>query len=350
MAYLGRIASGTQRGMDRTRNARIGLQAAVLWAAFAGSVAMSMFLTHDAGAGSAIWTANGFAVGGLLILPRPWSLAVFAACVATQFGLGLAAGHGLARAGTTTVINVGAMALAAFLTQRYCGIGARRLGVVRLTRILVFAVAPSATLAGLAAAIASLAISHRPFTDVWRDWVVSGGAGMAVVLPSLLLAARFGQYRDFHRTWVETVGLFLALAALTAAIFLQTDLPLFFLIFPAVTFIAFRLGPPGAALAGFVVGAIALPLTLLGHGPAVLSRNLDFAGQVRLAEAFVAAVLVSSVATGTALADQNRLRRLLIWRDRSARSSRQRAQAAERVASLLAVRASGGNPRAGDLA
>jgi len=336
--------------MDRTRIARNGLMAAVLWAAFAGSVAMSMFLSHDAGAGSAIWTANGFAVGALLILPRPWSLAVLAACVASQFGLGIVAGHGLARVAVTSTINAGEMVLAALLTQRFCGIGARRLGIVRLTRILIFAVAPSATLGGLAAAIAQMAISPRPFTDVWRDWLVSGGMGMAVVLPGLLLAARFGQYRDFHRSWIETAGLFLALAALTAAVFMQTALPLFFIIFPAVTFIAFRLGPPGAALAGFVVGGVALPLTLLGHGPAALARNLDFAGEVRLAEAFVAAILVSGVATGTALADQNRLRRLLVWRDRSARSSRQRAQAAERVAGLLAVRASGGNPRAGDLA
>ncbi|MBS0411022.1 MAG: MASE1 domain-containing protein [Proteobacteria bacterium] len=335
--------------MDSTRIARTGPQAAGLLAAFAGSIAMSMFLSRDGDAGSAIWTANGFLVGALLILPRPWAAAVLAASIAVQAGLGMVAGHPPARTIVLTLVNGGQCLFAAWLTQRYCGIHARRLGLVRLTRILVFAVLPSAVIGGLAAAIIGLAFPHRLFVPVWRDWAVSGGLGMALVLPGLLLAARFGQYRDFRRSGVETAGLFAGLAALTLAVFLQSELPLFFVVFPAVTLIAFRLGPPGAALAGLLVGAVALPLTLLGDGPAALARVLDFPAQVRLAEAFVAAVLITGVATASALADQNRLRRLLIWRDRSARASRQRAQEAERIAALVGVRG-GGKARGGDLA
>jgi integral membrane sensor domain MASE1 len=335
--------------MDRTRIARTGLQAAVLLAAFAGSIAMSMFLSGAGGAGSVIWTANGFLVGALLILPRSWAAAVLAAAIALQAGMGLAAGHPPVRTIILSLLNGGQCVFAAWLTQRFCGIHARRLGLVRLSRILIFAALPSAVIGGLAAALVSLPLSDRPFVQVWRDWAVSGGLGMALVLPGLLLAARFGQYRDFRRGMVETTGLFAGLAALTLAVFLQTDLPLFFAIFPAVTLIVFRLGPPGAALAGLVVGAIALPLTLMGAGPAALARVLDSAAQVWLAEAFVAAVLVTGVATATALADQNRLRRLLVWRDRSARASRQRAQEAERIAALVGVRG-GGKARPGDLA
>ncbi len=67
----------------------------------------------------------------------------------------------------------------------------------------------------------------------------------------------------------------------------------------------------------------------------MLADHLDFAGRVRLTQGFVGAVLFTGGATAGALADQTRLRRLLVWRDQSARNSRLRAQEAERMASLF---------------
>ena len=94
---------------------------------------------------------------------------------------------------------------------------------------------------------------------------------MAIVVPTLLLVAREAQYKEFRRTPLEVVGLLAGVSGLTGAVFYQSEAPLQFTVFPAMTLIAFRLGPPGAAVAGFLVAMISLPLVMLGHGPAVLS-------------------------------------------------------------------------------
>ena len=321
--------------MLTAKAARYGYQAVGLWLAFAGSVALSVLLSRHGGAGAALWTANGFLAGALIILPKPWNYWVLGLCAVSQVGISLLAGDSLIRVLCVTPVSLIQCVLAAVLALRFCGVGARRLGMTRLSRLFVFSIIPAAVAGGFLAAVVRVLVFHADFLETWRDWLISGGLGLAVVLPGVLLATRFAQYRDFRRSWTEVVSLFAGLAILTFAVFIQSELPVFFAIFPAVTLIAFRLGPPGAAVAGFVVGVIALPLTLLGHGPAMLADHLDFAGRVRLTQGFVGAVLFTGGATAGALADQTRLRRLLVWRDQSARNSRLRAQEAERMASLF---------------
>jgi hypothetical protein len=114
-------------------------------------------------------------------------------------------------------------------------------------------------------------------------------------------------------------------------VFYQSEAPLQFTIFPALTLIAFRLGPPGAAVAGFLVAMISLPLVMLGHGPAILSPTLDAVGRVRLTEAVVVAGIFTTLATAGAVADQTRLRRLMLDRDRAIRTTRARARQAEQL-------------------
>ncbi|MGA0601635.1 MASE1 domain-containing protein [Caulobacter sp. KR2-114] len=330
--------------MDVPRNARQVSEAIGLWAAFAGSVAVSILLGRHGGHGAALWTANGFLVSALLILPRPHAAAVLAACIASQAAIGLVAGDPLLRVSVSTAINIGGCVLTAWLAHRYCGIKARRLGLVRLARILVLAALPASFVASLAAALTFRLFSARPAAEVFGDWMLSSVLGLAMVLPAVLLAARQGQYREFRRPLWETLGLFAGLGALTVLVFYQAQLPVLFAVFPAVTLIAFRLGPPGAAVAGFFVGMIALPLTLFGHGPATLARSLDFAGQIRLTQTFVCCVMFTGVGTAIALADQTRLRRMLIQRDRVARVSRQRALDAERLAAAVGARPEPGHP------
>jgi integral membrane sensor domain MASE1 len=318
--------------MPSLRDARQAIEAFGIWAAFAGSVAVSVLLSRDGGHGAALWTANGFLVSALLILPRRPAVAVLAACALSQAAIGALAGDPPVRFLVATAINIGECGLTAWLSLRFCGINARRLGLVRLMRILVLAAIPGSFVGSLAAALVYPMFSQRTFADTFSDWMISSVLGLAMVLPAVLLAARHARYREFYRPWWEILGLFSGLAGLTALVFYQAQWPVLFAVFPAVTLIAFRLGPPGAAAAGFAVGMIALPLTLFGHGPAMLAQGLDFAGQIRLAQVFVCCVLFTGVGTAVALADQTRLRRMLVRRDRIARQSRQRALDAERMA------------------
>jgi len=279
-----------------------------------------------------LWTATGFLAGGLILLPPAWSPAFMAACVVAQFVVGMLLGEDAVLSLIFSAANLVVGGATAFLALRLCGVRARRLSLARLTRLLVFAIVPSTVGGALIAGAVGAAMYQRDFVTVWRDWMMAGGLGLAIVLPAVLLAARFAQYREFRRSWVETVGLGVSLVAMTFGIFYQTRLPLLFALTPMVTLIAFRLGPPGAAVAAFLIGSIALPLTVMGRGPTVMADGLDIADRVHLAQAFVVVCLFTGVATAGALADQVRLRRLLIWRDRAARSARARAQEAERFA------------------
>ncbi len=155
---------------------------------------------------------------------------------------------------------------------------------------------------------------------------------MAIVLPALLLAVRNGQYKEFDRSLVETAAILTGLSALVVGVFLERDLPLQFAIFPALTVIAVRLGPPGAAAAGLLTAMIALPLAMLGQGPATLSVGLDAVGRVWLTELVVAAALISTLVTAIAVGEQTRLRQLMLGRDRAARAARLRARRAENAA------------------
>jgi integral membrane sensor domain MASE1 len=168
---------------------------------------------------------------------------------------------------------------------------------------------------------------------------------MAIVLPALLLAARTGQYKEFDRSPLEAAAILGGLGALVVGVFLERDLPLQFAIFPALTVIAVRLGPPGAAAAGLLTALVALPLTLLGHG----APALDTVGRVRLTELIIATALFTTLVTAIAIGEQTRLRQLMLGRDRAARAARERARRAESAAAQAHVRAAeaAGAPAAG---
>lgn len=301
-----------------------------LWAAFAVSVAFSFAMRGDGEPGSVLWTGTGILTGGLIMMSaRIWPL-YMAACAASQFGIGRLLGQSPDFAAIFAVANLLVGWVAAMLALRLCGVRARRLSLTRLARLLVLSIAPSAALGALLAAIAGRTLYHADMLETWGDWMLIGGLGMAIVLPAMLLAVRHRQYREFRRSVLESVALQAGIAALTFAVFFQSRAPLLFMVYPMVTLIAFRLGPAGAAVASGLVGLVALPLTLSGHGPAMLASGFDPAERVRLIQVFVMLCLFTGVASAGALADQARLRRLMIWRDRAARTARVRAKDAER--------------------
>jgi integral membrane sensor domain MASE1 len=302
-----------------------------LVASYAASVLFSLLMSRAGAQAASIWTANGFLAGAMVLLTGRWRIGAVVASFAFQAIASLAVGDGLARALLHPVVDLAEAALAAWLAVRFCGAHARRLSLRKLTLLILAAIVPAAAFGGVIGAGVDAVLAGQEFVDGWLAWAIPGGLGMALVLPGLLLAARESQYREFRRSALEIGGLMGGVCGLTAAISFQNELPLQFLIFPALTLIAFRLGPPGAAVAGFVVAMIALPLVVLGHGPAMLASSLESVGRVRLTEGVVAAALFTTLATAGAVADQSRLQRLLVNRDRAVKSARQRARQAERL-------------------
>ena len=323
-------------GKASSRLGRAGV-ASVLCCAYAASVALSVFLSREGAAGSAIWTANGFLASAIILLDGRWRIGVAAVCLVAQFTICRAAGDGWVLAANNAAIDGLESVAAGFLALRFCAVNARRLSLLTMTRVLMFALIPATVLASTLAASMGSVFFHKDFGDLWVNWATASGLGLIIVTPAVLLLSRFSQYRDFHRSFGETTVLLAGFATLVAVICYEGELPLFFAVFPGLTFIAFRLGPPGAALAGFLVAIIALPMTLLGYGPAMLAKDYGMFGRTLMTEVFVVAALFTGIATASALADQTRLRRLVIWRDQIARSARLRARAAEDRASRFAA-------------
>jgi len=303
-----------------------------LVAGYAGSALYSVLLSRMGGQTSSIWTATGFLAGMLILLSGRWRIAAVGLCLAFQAAISLAVGDGPGRALFNPPVNLFEAAVAAWLGVAYCGAGARRLSLRKLALLLLGAIAPAAMLGAVVGAGVNFVLRGQAFLDGWLAWAIPGGLGMAIVTPGLLLVARESQYKEFRRTGIETMGLLGGVCGVTAAAFFQNELPLQFVIFPALTLVAFRLGPPGAAIAGFFVAVICLSLVVLGHGPTMLATALDQVGRVRLTQAVVAAALCTTLATAALVADQSRLRNLLIGRDRAMRAARIRARAAERAA------------------
>jgi integral membrane sensor domain MASE1 len=310
---------------------RIGI-AVVVVAGFVASVLFSLLIGRAGGPIAPIWTANGFLAGALILLPRTWSAAVAAICVAAQAAVGLAVGDGWLRAIANPSVNLAEAAVAAWLAVRFCGARARRLSLRELLLLPIGAIVPAAIVGGvLGAGVNALLLGQDPIFG-WAAWAFPGGFGMVIVLPALLLMTRVRQYREFHRSPWEVAAIALGLVLLMAPVMLERDLPLEFLVYPALTYVAFRLGPPGAAIAGGLIGLVTLTLVTLGHGHAAFPLTLAVAARVRLVELATTALLFTSLATAGALADQLRLRRLMLWRDTAARAARQRARRAEMLA------------------
>ena len=305
--------------------------ATALVAGYAASVLFSFLMSRVGGQTASIWTANGFLAASFILLGGRWRIGAVSLSLMFQMIASLFVGDGPARALLHPLVNLAEAGLAAWLAVRFCGAQTRRLSLTKLALLILASIVPAAIVGGVLGAGVSFVLRGTNFIDGWLNWAIPGGLGMAIVLPALLLAARESQYKDFRRSAVETGGLLGGVSGLAMAIYFQQELPLQFAIFPALTLVAFRLGPPGAAVAGFLVAMICLTLVMLGHGPTMLATTLDHLGRVRLTEAMVTAAFFTTLATAGAVAEQARLRRLLLARDRAARTARQRARGAERM-------------------
>ena len=300
--------------------------AAALVAGYVASVLLSFVLSRAGAQTSTIWTASGFLVGSLILLSGRWRVIAVAASLGCQSFISLAVGDGPARALIGPLGVLFEAGLAAWLAVNYCEVRARRLTLRRLTLLIIGAVAPATVLGSAAGALMNMATLGQTFAAGWALWATNTGLGMAIVLPALLLLVRHEQYKEFRRTWLETVGLLAGVCGVSLAVYLQSGLPLHFVIFPALTLIAFRLGPPGAAVAGFCVATICLICAVEGHGPGMLVTTMSAADRMRLTEVILATAIFTSLATADAVADQLRVRRLLIDHDRAVRAARRKAR------------------------
>ena len=282
--------------------ALIGTAAGVLALAYANLV-----FTRDVGRIAAIWPANAVVVAILLRTAAPYRWRFVTAGVLGILGAKLVFGDPVANALELAACNGLEIALCVELLQRTTG---RRIDLSRQSHLIWFLlvaglVAPlaSATIAALALALGQGA----PFLRTLAAWYARDALGLLIVTPALLALT----YRDMAAAARRLAGgrglMSLGVLGLSlAAVLGQSRYPFFFLVPPALIFVAFELGLAGTA-AGLLATSVAVViLTLIGHGPAALIHG-GLAERLGVLQVFLATMTVAVLPVAAALAKRDRL-------------------------------------------
>lgn len=224
-------------------------------------------LTRASGRVASVWFANAVLLALLLKQPvARWPLLVI-------FGYGgniaanLQSGDGIVIAALLSACNSLEVMLAAAITRRF----ARSMDFRQRQPMMVMLAssAGAATVVTTVAASSVLAgIAGANFLSVAATWYPADALGYITVTPILLTISR-GDVTDLlHREVVPKIAVSaLLLTATVTVIFVQTDLPLLFLAFPALVSVVWLLGYVGGAMATVVIVCVAFVATLHGHGP-----------------------------------------------------------------------------------
>jgi signal transduction histidine kinase len=114
--------------------------------------------------------------------------------------------------------------------------------------------------------VAGGVVDEAGAAEFWRTWWLGDTSGGLVVIPLMLAWARhpIGSWRRI-RTW-EGASVIAAVTALSVVAF-STEEPIRYIVFSALTWAAFRFGPPGATLSVAITAAVAIGVTAqdVGH-------------------------------------------------------------------------------------
>ena len=141
------------------------------------------------------------------------------------------------------------------------------------------------------------------FGSAWRIWWLGDAMGILIVTPLFLAARETGGFFTWPRV-IELVALLLGLLSTCVAIFGPTALAarddvLAIVVFPFVIWAAMRFRLVGAALATFLIAAIAVWSTAAGYGAFVKHNPLHNAVllQVFIAVTSVTGLILAAVVT-----------------------------------------------------
>jgi signal transduction histidine kinase/CheY-like chemotaxis protein len=298
----------------------------ILAVAILASLAFSDLLTRTALGIATFWPATALLVVGLMVLERHLAtgLAVMAFCAQIAFGLllGDTASKAVAYAGLDT-----GLAYAIWIMTRKTWGGIPRVRTMRQLALLVALGAPITLAFAVLCAVFLSLMDDAPFLISLWAWFARTGLGLVVMLPASLVLLDAEHRRNFRRPLTERLAVYAAIALISVACFYPGGFFAPFLIFPVVMVAVFRLGVRGAAESSLIVASVAIPLVTSASNE-IIGLRWGTANPIRIAQVFIVLLFVMSLATGLALAQQERLKRLLIRREQLTRAARARALAA----------------------
>lgn len=285
-----------------------------LWLKLATAVAITALLAwiglssgRGAGHVPAVWWANAALASLMLLSPRREWLSLLAAGLAGNILGHRIFGDHWPEALSLSACDIGETAIAVFGVGLALG---RRVDLTRQRQLLLFvlfAVLLGPLVASLGAGIVLHLLHGSPLTVPLR-WFPASALGMIVVVPLVLGLARRETRELFHRGRLLNTMLYLAMiAAATAAIFMRSDFPWLFFIFPPLLFLVVRLGLSGGVLGCCVIAAIGTHFTVArSTGPLARMADPTLEHRILILQLFLATAVLSVSFVGVVFADLKR--------------------------------------------
>ena len=267
---------------------------------------MSLVFTRDVGRIAAVWPANALILAVLLRSAGAGRWRHLFAGLAGLLAADVRFGDPVAIALPLTLCNGIEIALCAAFMRRLAG---ARVDLSRQKDLLLFLLAAGVLGPATSASLASwiLGAAQHTMPHYFRTWYGADALGLLIVTPTLLaltaprlttLARRLGQGRGLASAAVLAFSL--------VVVFGQSHNPLFFLVPPALIFVAFELGVAGAAIGLLVTCVTAVVMTLVASGPAALIGG-SLADRLAVLQLFLATMSVAVLPVAAALARRERL-------------------------------------------
>lgn len=266
-------------------------------------------LTRAWGDIASLWLADGVVLGLLLTThTRYWAAYLLCAHIANSLA-NLMGGDGLLMSVTLPLCNTVGVLYAAVAIHGSVPDASdftrRRVFGIFVAHGVVIGPVISAVLGSMAVH----AFVDAPFVRTLKDWFPCVSLGTAIMTPFIVQIRTRELFALFKP---QSLGLSLGLLGLmmmaTAAVFLQSQYPLMFLLCPLLMVVVAHLGFAGAALAICIVGVISTFATLQGHGPVVAISGLSITGHIAFVQLFLAAMVSMTLPAAVTLSERERLR------------------------------------------
>lgn len=268
-----------QENSVSTPTASRSLSACALAIAYFAVAALTVRHTRYEGGVAFIWAAGSLLLSALVVSDtRRWP-ELLLGCAAASFAATWAFGLGPLAAAPLALVNAVESLIAASVLRKLCPRCADLKSLSEIGAFLAAAGLVAPALSAFAGAAVALAVAGAPYWSNWLAWYAGHALGAVAFAPLAVLVLRgdfAGWLREASgRRRLEAIAILFLLAAVTAAVFAQTRLPLLFLPFLPMMVAAFRMGRVGATLSLLILAAIGIGCTVRGLAPVALVDGGD---------------------------------------------------------------------------
>jgi diguanylate cyclase (GGDEF)-like protein len=268
-------------------------------------------LTRQSEGVATIWFTNGMLFALVVTRPRRFWLYYFAVGLAADTLADVLYGDAFKLAVGVSVANSVEVILSSVLLTRWFGspfnLSKRR---PLIGFLLVAVLGATAVAAAIGSSWTLLFQDAGPWWQMFRTWWLGDIIGMAIMAPLVFVLLRPGFWEVLQpKRLANTLALLMFPAIATVLVFIDDKDPLIFFIFPALLFVVFRLGFPGAVLSVVVIAFISISLTVAGHGPLMLIRDQShhMLHRIVVVQIFLAVSLFTAFPVAALLEDRKEL-------------------------------------------